>query len=140
MSMIFRKPRFFKFGFLPAGTKGLSLVETTICIPIVLAIVISMLIVFQQGYRVLRKIKMRTIACYLVQEKLEEKGIWPQTNGTTSEGYSVIPSFSSFRRVVTISDGPVYISDLKRVDVQVFWTGENNVEQSITMSTLIPSF
>lgn len=114
--------------------KAFSLIEIVIAIAILALILGGMTAIFSQGYLYLRKVRYKTIALALLQEKLEEESHWPPTS--SSEGYGSISGYADFRREVTVSDY-LYPGQLKKVTVSVWWDSDKN---SKSISTLVGNY
>ena len=110
-----------------------SLIEVCISIVVITTILVSMLLIINQGYRQLRSSRLRTIACFLAQEKMEANYKW-QPNAD-SEDYETIIDFPDFKRVCTVVNGPITPTELKKITVTVYWQGQSG-EQSLSIVSL----
>ena len=105
-----------------------------IAIAVLVLILGGMTAIFSQGYLYLRKVREKSIAFALLQEKLEEESHWPPL--ASNEPYGTIAGYSDFRRQVTVSDY-VYTGQLKKVTVTVWW---NNDNKSRSIATLVGDY
>ncbi len=137
--------------------KYFTLIEIAISITLILTIVLFMMSVFSQGYRYMHKTKMHAIACFLVQEKLEDLSsgsAHPELFTTPNPGVpcppnckvvppdeirSSVSGFSSFDREVEVTCPYLGFNNLAKVEVTVFWQGESG-ERSFKVDTLIANF
>jgi len=129
--------RFFK----KMSRKSLSLVEVAIAIAILGVMLVSMLGMFTQGYRYVRKSDLQLRGLLLAQQRMEE---------LCADGDPGDPlyAFAADRNEakIAISGTPFFrsVSDdlnatLKRLSVTVSWLGEQG-ERSITLVTLIADY
>jgi type II secretory pathway pseudopilin PulG len=127
---------------------GLSLIEVCISIVIVLIVLVSMLRIFSQGYRYLRKTRTETAAYNLAREVMEEYSDWDSLDILdTNDDDRVDPPGSYlnprptdpvtlnsviYNVTLTTFDIPGFSDDeLTHLDVTVTWPGG-----AITFTTL----
>lgn len=99
--------------------KSFSLLEVSIATVLLTMILVSIFGIFGQGYRYLRKAKMRNIALLLAQEKIEEEFNWPLAPGSISE--APVSGFPDFNRTVSVITPYLTDNDLARITVTVSW-------------------
>ncbi|MFA5118640.1 MAG: prepilin-type N-terminal cleavage/methylation domain-containing protein [Candidatus Omnitrophota bacterium] len=115
--------------------KGLSLIEVSISIAILGIMLVSMLSMFTQGYRYVRKSAMLTRALLLAQQRMEELSDYTTA---VSEAKHALTNMPFFRTVsVTILFG----GDLKQISVTMSWAGEKlDAERSVTLVKLLANY
>ena len=104
--------------------KGFSLIEVSLAIAILALVLSGMLGIFGQGYLYLKKTRERVVAYSLAKEALERYYDWaslPLTGAT----YNVSMNGVNYNVNVTVSDGPVYPSELKQLNVLLTWPAGN---------------
>lgn len=150
--------------FVPKDVIGLqawsfTLVEMLISIAILTLILGSMLTVFSQGFRTVRKSKEKTVACALARGITEEYSDWDTLKfggGSVSNGsYDVNDSFPDlqinpgnprspvvvntiqYSCALDIADGPIpaHADKLKQVDTTITWVSRTRT-QTVTFTTL----
>lgn len=108
--------------------KGFSLIEVAATVAILVLIVSGMLGIFWQGFVATKASKGRMVAYSLAREMLERNFVSPFPSTTTD---SVTLNDVTYNRTLTVSDGPVFPTQLKQLDVTVSWDTE-----SFTLTTL----
>jgi Tfp pilus assembly protein PilV len=132
--------------------KGITIIEVCVSIAIFATLLLSMLSIFQQGYRYLGVSRERTTAVNLAQEIIEENSNWTQlqrfdaTPGVTPHSgpvssatpyalSSVTLNEITYTRSLTIADGPYSAAQLKKITATVSWSRSGR-NFSVTLSTL----
>jgi Tfp pilus assembly protein PilV len=122
--------------------KGLNLIEVVIATFLYLIIMVSLLNVFNQGYRFLRKSRMAQTAYFLAQEKMEEVltgSVFPGP-GSHNETRANVTNFTDLQRQVNFTCPPAWLnssySGLAAVNVTVYWQGQQG-EQSFSLLSLV---
>jgi len=127
------------------NSRGLNLVELMIAIVITVFIAMSLMSIFAQGYRNLRKARMRQAAYFLAQEKIEMLSDGDYVASELAAGHSLNESkaylsapFADFQREVSVinPDPSTGDSNLSLVNVTVYWNGTQG-EQNFSLSTLV---
>ena len=140
---------------------GLSLIEVCISIVLVLIILVSMVRIFSQGYRYLRKSKVNTVAHNLARQFTEDYSNWDtlddldcvsgdgvintvpgspysSSNPPACGAGSFVPitlNNVTYTPTLTIADGPSYPTELKQIDVTILWHGS-----SLNLVSLVADF
>lgn len=139
--------------------KGLSLIEVCISIAIVAIVLASMVGIFSQGYKYLRKSRVNTAVYNLANQLIEQYSNWATldrldsgacatdgivVNTTVGSPYSptnqpacVTLAFNTiplnnvtYTPTLTIADGPTNPTELKQIGVTISWT-----EGDVTITT-----
>jgi Tfp pilus assembly protein PilV len=114
--------------------KGFNLIEACVAITIFVILLVSMTAVITQGFRFLRTSRVRTQGYNLARAVTERYSNWTALtglggNGTYAISFGASPNMTinniNYTANLTIADGPVNPTELKQVDVTVFWTGGN---------------
>lgn len=125
--------------------RGLSLVETCVAITIVMIILGSLVMIFSQGYRFLRKARMEVYACFLAQEKMEElstagdAALFSNPDSHDESKAAMASPFAQFQREVNVICPYLGYNDLAHIIVTVYWQGQK-AEKSLRYETLKANF
>lgn len=134
--------------------RALSLIEVCISIVIVAMVLASMVGIFSQGYRYLRKARMKTTAYFLAQEKMEELSTDSDATlfsapDSHDEARGVVDAtlFPGFEREVDVTcpydpcvpPASCPYPNLAQITVIVYWQGEQG-EQSFRLVSLVANF
>jgi prepilin-type N-terminal cleavage/methylation domain-containing protein len=122
--------------------KGLNLIEVAISLAIFAVIIVSILNIFSQGYRYLRKNRMDFIACFLAQEKME--GLLNASyvfSNPANMSKAAVSNFTDFQIGVNFTSPPQgfsspYYDNLAQINVTVYWQGQTG-EQNFTLATYL---
>lgn len=123
---------------------GLSLIEVCLAIAILAVIFISLSGIFNQGYRFLRKTKLRNMACFLAQEKME---VFLHNStfllGNNSSVMNLSAPYQDFRGEINITSPasgegsmPGVDATLARINVTIYWNGTSG-EQNFSLTSLV---
>ncbi|HRZ14301.1 MAG TPA: prepilin-type N-terminal cleavage/methylation domain-containing protein [Candidatus Omnitrophota bacterium] len=121
---------------MPKNEKALTLIEVVVAVTILLAVFVSLISIFGQGARYMRKSLLSTTALFLAQEALENATFNPALPCCTStQTDTQVLNNATFTRRLTIdallaSDWPVH----RRYNATVTWQGEKG-QQSVTLIT-----
>ncbi|RLI52768.1 MAG: hypothetical protein DRO93_14530 [Candidatus Thorarchaeota archaeon] len=141
--------------------RGFSLIEIIIAVAIFAIVSVYMMRVLDQGHSCSRKLRMRTIAYFLAQEKMEELSTssyaalfnTPNPDTTASclapcplncvvppdECRTQVAGFSDFDREVDVTCPYLGFNNLAKVSVTVYWQGHKG-ERSFTLESMVANF
>lgn len=118
------------------NNKSFSLIEIAIAIALLALIFGGMLAVFDRGAIAARKTQQQAVAYGLARAFLEQYSNWGglASNGTYSLGSNILNNIT-YATTLTISDGPINPTQLKRLDITVSWI-DGVTPRNVTIATL----
>jgi type II secretion system protein I len=117
-------------------SKGFTLLEVLLVLIILTAVLVPLLQVLSSGLLASDEVKNTNTAAILAQKKLEELRDTSFTS-ISSEAKTTIASYPAYSRQVIVSTPQ---TDLKDIQVIVFWRPGTGVETSVSIETLISNF
>ena len=125
--------------------KTFSLIEISIAIAIFAIVSVYVMRILYQGYHYSRGFKMKTIACFLAQEKMEELStdsdstLFSNPSAHNESRAQVDSDYPDFDREVNVICPYLGNNNLAHIRVTVYWQGEKG-ERFVSLQTLIADF
>ena len=125
--------------------KGFSLIEIIIAVAIFAIVSVYMMRVLDEGHYYSRKLKMRTIAYFLAQEKMEELStdsdytLFSNPNSHDEAKAQVDSDYPDFDREVDVTCPYLGFNNLAKISVTVYWQGYRG-ERSFVLESLVANF
>lgn len=130
------------------NTAGFSLIEVAVAIALLALVFGGTLAVFNQGAIASRKTQQQAAAYGLARAFLEQYSDWNSLDildgildgAVTNNAYLNPPAPAALNNItytpsLTVSDGPINPTQLKRLDITISWT-DGVIARSITIAAL----
>jgi len=123
-------------GLPRAQSRGFTLLEVLLVLIVLTAVLVPLLQVLSTGLLASDEVKNTNTAAILAQKKIEELKDTAFAS-ISSEAKTAIASYPAYSRQVIVNTPQ---TDLKDIQVIVFWRPGTGVETSVSIETLISNF